>query len=90
MGLYTHWYGAVSGGAVGDQGVYRLPPKHGHTVYCNSHYHGLVSRREAEYGTDPIQALVGSSDPGYPVDKDGVCSSRGGRGRGIGERGQVW
>ena len=81
MGVYTHWGGAVNGGAGGYQGVYCPPPEHGHTVHCNSYYHGLVSIGGAEDRTAPIQAMVVASHYGYPGDKDGERSSGMGRRR---------
>ena len=51
----------------------------------------------AESETAPIQAMMGTAHPGYPKDKGGACSSRGGGGdrggiiggRGILEQGRM-
>ena len=47
-----------------------------------------MSGRVAEDGTEPIQAMVGAAQSGYPGDKRGACSTGGGGG-GIRGRGRV-
>ena len=82
MGVYTHWGGAENGGTGGDQGLYRPLPEKICTVHCDPSYNRLVSGRVAEYGTAPIQVMVGAAHPGYPGDKGGSGSSGGGGGTG--------
>ena len=88
MGVPTHWGGADNSRGGVYWGVYRPPPEHGLTIYCNLSYHGLVSGGVAETGTATIKAMVGAACSGYPMDKSGACSSGGGKGDGdVGIRG---
>ena len=94
MGVLNHWGGAGNGGTAGDWGIYCPPPEHGRIIKFYSYYHGLVFGGEVEARNAPIQAMVGAVRLGYPGDKGGSCSSRGGGGRYgdiiIRGRGRVW
>ena len=81
MGVYIYWGSTGNGGAGGYRGVYCPPPEHGHTVHCDSYYHGILSGGRAEAGTAPIQDMVVAFLSGYPGDKGGACSRQGGGGQ---------
>ena len=72
------WVYPAIGGTRGDQGLYRLPSEHSHTINCNPSYHGLVFGSGAESGNAPIQGMVGASRPGYHGKKGGTYSHGGG------------
>ena len=71
VGVPTHWGGYINGGTGLYRGIYRLPPEHGHAIYFDLSYHGLVFGGRVEAGDSPIQAMVGASRPGYHKDQYG-------------------
>ena len=74
----THWGGSDKEDTRGDQGIYRPPPEYSRTIHCVLTYHGFGSGGGEEAGNVPIQSMVGETLPGYPEDKGGACSNRGG------------
>ena len=84
VGVPNHWSGAGNGGTGGDRGIFCPPPEHRRAIHCDPSYHGLVSSDRAEYGNAPIQAMVGTSRPGYHGDQGGadICGGTGGDGGG--------
>ena len=54
MGVTTHLGGSGNGGIGGYQGINRLPPEQGYTIYCDPSYHGIVFGGEVDAGNAPI------------------------------------
>ena len=55
--------------------MYFPPPEHGHTIHCDSSYHGLMSGNGVEAGTVNIKVMVGAARSEYPRDKIRACIS---------------
>ena len=94
VGVPTHWSGAENGGTVGYRGIYCPPPEHGRGIHCDPSYHGILFGGGKEDGGAPIQAMGGTSRPGFPGDQGraGSCGGEEGDGggrTGVGKRGRL-